>query len=83
MSIAKSGRVAYVNAHVIDPASGLDGPAEVLTSGEEIDLLLDLGLQRAASYGDGSRVEGCQSLLTERAGIHTHDGRNGLRRLWR
>jgi dihydroorotase len=40
MSIAKPGRVAYVNAHVIDPASGLDGPAEILTSGEEI---LDVG----------------------------------------
>lgn len=40
MRIAKPGRVAYVNAHVIDPASGLDGPAEILTSGEEI---LDVG----------------------------------------
>jgi len=40
MSIAKPGRVAYVNAHVIDPASGLDGLAEILTSGEEI---LDVG----------------------------------------
>ena len=41
MSVAKPGRVAYINAHVIDPASGLDGPAQVLTSGEEI---LDVGL---------------------------------------
>lgn len=40
MSIAKPGRVAYVNAHVVDPASGLDGAAEILTSGEEI---LDVG----------------------------------------
>jgi dihydroorotase len=40
MSIAKPGRVAYVNARVIDPASGFDGPAQVLTSGEEI---LDVG----------------------------------------
>jgi len=40
MSVAKPGRVAYINAHVIDPASGLDGPAQVLTSGEEV---LDVG----------------------------------------
>jgi dihydroorotase len=40
MSVAKPGRIAYVNARVIDPASGFDGPAEVLTSGAEI---LDVG----------------------------------------
>lgn len=40
MSVAKPGRVAYVNARVIDPASGFDGPAQVLTGGEEI---LDVG----------------------------------------
>ena len=36
MSVAKPGRVAYVNARVLDPASNHDGPGEVLTSGEEI-----------------------------------------------
>ena len=37
MSIAKpDGRTAYVNARLLDPASGLDAPGEVLTSGEEI-----------------------------------------------
>ena len=36
MSVAKPGRVAYVNARVLDPASGMDAPGEVLTSGEEI-----------------------------------------------
>lgn len=36
MSVAKPGRVAYVNARVLDPASNFDGPAELLTSGEEI-----------------------------------------------
>jgi dihydroorotase len=40
MSVAKPGRIAYVNARVIDPASGFDGPAQVLTSGEWI---LDIG----------------------------------------
>ncbi len=40
MSVAKPGRVAYVNARVIDPASGFDGPGEILTGGEEI---LDIG----------------------------------------
>ena len=36
MSVAKPGRVAYINARLLDPASGFDGPGEVLTSGEEI-----------------------------------------------
>lgn len=36
MSIVKPGRTAYVNARVLDPASGFDGPGEVLTIGEEI-----------------------------------------------
>ena len=30
------GRVAYVNARLIDPASGTDGPGGVLTDGEKI-----------------------------------------------
>ncbi|MBL8631301.1 MAG: dihydroorotase [Rhodospirillaceae bacterium] len=36
MSVAKPGKVAYVNAHIIDPASGFDGPGELVTVGEEI-----------------------------------------------
>jgi dihydroorotase len=40
MSVAKPGRIAYINAHVVDPASGYDAPGEVLTSGQEI---LDVG----------------------------------------
>jgi dihydroorotase len=40
VSVAKPGRIAYVNARVIDPDSGLDGPGEILTSGAEI---LDVG----------------------------------------
>ncbi|MCA0200121.1 MAG: dihydroorotase [Proteobacteria bacterium] len=40
MSVAKPGRIAYINARVVDPASGFDGPGEVLTSGQEI---LDIG----------------------------------------
>jgi dihydroorotase len=36
MSIAAPGKVAYINARIIDPASGFDGPGEVLTIGEEI-----------------------------------------------
>ena len=36
MSLAPPGKVAYVNARVIDPASGFDGPGQVLTIGEEI-----------------------------------------------
>jgi len=41
MSIAKpAGRTVYINARVLDPASGMDAPGEVLTSGEEI---VDIG----------------------------------------
>lgn len=40
MKAAKPGRVAYINARIVDPASGFDGPGEILTSGEEI---LDVG----------------------------------------
>jgi len=36
MSVAKPGRIAYINARVLDPASNLDITGEVLTSGEEI-----------------------------------------------
>ena len=36
MSITKPGRIAYINARILDPASGFDGPGELLTSGEEI-----------------------------------------------
>ncbi|MCH8834476.1 MAG: dihydroorotase, partial [Proteobacteria bacterium] len=30
------GRVAYVNARLVDPASGLDAPGALLTEGEVI-----------------------------------------------
>jgi dihydroorotase len=41
MSIAKpAGRTVYINARLLDPASGMDTPGEVLTSGEEI---VDIG----------------------------------------
>ena len=36
MSVATPGRIAYINARVLDPATGHDGPGEVLTSGEKI-----------------------------------------------
>jgi dihydroorotase len=36
MSVAKPGKIAYINAHIIDPASGFDGPGELITVGEEI-----------------------------------------------
>jgi len=36
MSITKPGRTAYVNARILDPASGHDGAGELLTIGEEI-----------------------------------------------
>ena len=36
MANALRGRVAYVNARLIDPASGLDAPGQLLTDGESI-----------------------------------------------
>lgn len=36
MSISSPGKVAYTNAHLIDPASGFDGTGQVLTDGEVI-----------------------------------------------
>ncbi|MBL8642700.1 MAG: dihydroorotase [Rhodospirillaceae bacterium] len=36
MSVAKPGKIAYVNARIIDPASGFDGPGELITVAEEI-----------------------------------------------
>jgi dihydroorotase len=36
MKAPRPGKVAYVNARVVDPATGFDGPGELLTSGEEI-----------------------------------------------
>jgi dihydroorotase len=36
MSIATPGRVLYRNARIVDPASGYDGPGELLTDGEDI-----------------------------------------------
>jgi dihydroorotase len=40
VSVQKPGRTAYINARILDPASGLDGPGALLTNGEEI---LDVG----------------------------------------
>jgi dihydroorotase len=40
MKAAAPGRVAYINARVLDPASGFDGPGELLTNGEDI---VDIG----------------------------------------
>ena len=36
MSAVKAGCTAYVNARILDPASGFDGPGELLTNGEDI-----------------------------------------------
>ncbi len=36
MSMTNPGRTAYINGRILDPASGFDGPGDVLTIGEEI-----------------------------------------------
>ncbi|MBF0130350.1 MAG: dihydroorotase, partial [Alphaproteobacteria bacterium] len=40
MALNATGRVAYVNARLLDPASGLDEPGGVLTDGE---IIVDFG----------------------------------------
>ncbi|MDR3441347.1 dihydroorotase [Telmatospirillum sp.] len=47
MSVRAPGRVAYINARLLDPASGLDGTGAVLTDGEKI---ADVG---PALFADG------------------------------
>ena len=45
MRTAATGRVAYVNARLLDPATGLDAPGALLTDGEDI---ADIGPHLAA-----------------------------------
>lgn len=60
MSVKKPGRIAYVNARVLDPASGFDGPADLLTGGEEI---LDVGPNLfGGKPPDGVQVVDCRGL---------------------
>ncbi|MGE3332686.1 MAG: dihydroorotase family protein [Rhodospirillaceae bacterium] len=60
MSVAKPGRIAYINARVVDPASGFDGPGEVLTSGQEI---LDVGPKVLdGKTPDGTQVVDCEGM---------------------
>lgn len=45
MRTAATGRVAYINARLLDPATGLDAPGALLTDGEDI---ADVGPRLAA-----------------------------------
>jgi len=60
MSVAKPGRIAYINARVVDPASGFDGKGEVLTGGEEI---LDVGpMLFDGKAPEGAHVVDCEGM---------------------
>ncbi len=55
---ASPGRVAYINARLLDPASGLDAPGDVLTDGEAI---ADLGPNLFADGPpEGVEIVDCQ-----------------------
>ncbi|MDJ0894320.1 MAG: dihydroorotase [Alphaproteobacteria bacterium] len=59
MSTPDPGTVAYVNARLLDPASGLDAPGGVLTIGEEIaDFGADLFNRTAPP--EGARLVDCR-----------------------
>ena len=61
MAARGNGRVAYVNARLLDPASGLDAPGALLTDGERI---ADLG-PRLFNDGlpDGAEVVDCHGAV--------------------
>ena len=52
---AAKGRLAYVNARLLDPASGLDAPGGLITEGETI---ADFG----PDVGGGGLPEGCETI---------------------
>src|SRR5262249_25616169 len=55
-----SGRVAYVNARIVDPASGYDGPGELLTIGEDI---ADLGRKLFDKAPADAEIVDCGGLV--------------------
>ena len=61
MSKAPPGRTAYINARIVDPASGYDGPGELLTNGEDI---ADMGRKLfAAKPPADAEVVDCDGLV--------------------
>ncbi|MEO5374309.1 MAG: dihydroorotase [Alphaproteobacteria bacterium] len=58
MAQPRAGRVAYVNARLLDPASGLDVLGGVLTDGETI-VHLGPDLVRAEGAGSGAQIVDC------------------------
>jgi len=57
---AANGRVLYVNARLLDPASGLDQPGSLLTEGETI---ADFGPDLSAATGpEGAEVVDCRGF---------------------
>ncbi|WP_413203970.1 dihydroorotase [Rhodospirillum sp. A1_3_36] len=58
MAVPKPGRVAYVNARLLDPASGLDVPGGLLTEGEEI-IHFGEGLFANGHFPKGADVVDC------------------------
>jgi dihydroorotase len=55
-----SGKVAYVNARLLDPATGLDAPGGLLTEGETV-AALGAALTAEAAPADAEVVD-CRGL---------------------
>ncbi|MBX7198713.1 MAG: dihydroorotase [Rhodospirillaceae bacterium] len=60
MSVAKPGRILYRNARIVDPASGYDGPGELLTAGEDI---ADVGKKLFDSVPGDVQAVDCDGLV--------------------
>ncbi|MGB0682010.1 MAG: dihydroorotase [Magnetovibrionaceae bacterium] len=74
------GRKAYINARLIDPASGFDGPGAVLTEDELIsDVLTDTTGKDLASAGAGVETIDCsgQVLCPGLVDMRVHLGEPG------
>ena len=66
MSVTKPGRTLYRNARIVDPASGHDGPGELLTIGEDI---ADVGKK----LFDTSRFRDLAQLIEGRISLTQRD----------
>ena len=60
MNVAKPGRTLYRDARIVDPASGYDGPGQLLTIGEDI---ADIGKKLFDSVPGDVQVVDCDGLV--------------------
>ncbi len=58
MALPTPGRIAYIKARLLDPATGLDGPGGLLADGEHI-VDFGQGLFQPESLPEGTRIVDC------------------------